>query len=66
MVMFGGICSLYYLDNIMTIFIIKGTSLLRLNYVLPHGHVCPTSLSFFKGWGTTQFLLILEHDALRV
>lgn len=59
---------MYYLDNIfiiMTIFIIKRTSLLRLNYVLPHGHVCSTSLSFFKEWDTVQFLLTLEHDALR-
>lgn len=56
---------MYYLDNIMTIFIIKGASLLRLNYVLPHGHVCLTSLSFFKGWDTAQFLLTVEHDALR-
>lgn len=56
---------MYDLDNIMTIFVIKGTSLLRLNCVLPHGHVCSASLSFFKGWDTAQFLLTLEHDALR-
>lgn len=56
---------MYDLDDIMTIFIIKGTSLLRLNCVLPHGHVCSTSLSFFKGWDTAQFLLTLEHGALR-
>lgn len=39
MVMFVGVCSVYDLDNIMTIFIIKGTSLLRLNCVLPHGQL---------------------------
>lgn len=56
---------MYYLDNIITIFIIKGTSPLKLNYVLCHGHVCPTSPLFFKGWVTAQFLLTLEHDALQ-
>lgn len=42
---------MYYLDNIMIIFIIKGKILLNLKCDLHHGHVFPTSLSYFKGVG---------------